>query len=111
MAEQAMQQLKAQGIEIVGSEFGEPGEFYPEGNNLFVIVPTKNELTFPQGKIFSKSYLLGISSDSGKTWTFVEGAGMKIKQPWTRCSPSCRKNLSYLPRKSRDYSQQHVVAV
>jgi hypothetical protein len=33
----------------------------------------------PKGKFIVKSYLLGISSDNGKTWKFVDGAGLDDK--------------------------------
>ncbi|WP_020470111.1 hypothetical protein [Zavarzinella formosa] len=75
--ETAMKTIKAQGLEIKNASSGDPGEFYTEGKNTFVIIPTKMELTFPMGIIRTKSYLLGISPDDGKTWTFLDGSGLQ----------------------------------
>lgn len=77
--EAVSKQLKSQGIEIKGTEIGEPGEFLAEGNNLFVVIPTTNDFKLPQGTARGKSYILGISGDSGKNWTFIEGAGLRDK--------------------------------
>lgn len=47
-----------------------------EGNNTFVLVPTVLEVYIASNKvkIITRPYLLGISSDTGKTWKFVGGA-------------------------------------
>lgn len=91
--ETGMKQLKEQGIVFKDSKLGEPSEFYPEGSNLFVVIPTKNEMAFPKGKLISKSYLLGISSDSGKSWTFVDGAGMANKAAMLKILPKLPAKL------------------
>ena len=78
--EAAMGTLKGQGITIKSYTVGEPGPFLAEGDNTFVVVPSKLEMSIPGGKALAKSYLLGISSDEGKTWKFVDGAGMSNKE-------------------------------
>ena len=77
--EALMKQIKDKGFVITKYEIGDPGEFYTEGDNTFIVLPTKLEMTFPKGKILSKSYLLGISSDKAKTWGFIDGAGLEGK--------------------------------
>jgi hypothetical protein len=74
--ETGMKQLKEQGFAFRSLEVGEPGEFLAEGKNTFVVVPTTTEMTVPGGKMTIKSYLLGISPDGGKAWTFVDGNGI-----------------------------------
>src|SRR5439155_27208216 len=71
------QALKAQGITVKSFKVGEPGDFLSEGGNTFVVVPTVMEMTFPGGKAIGKSYVLAISSDGGKSWKFVDGAGIE----------------------------------
>jgi hypothetical protein len=85
--------LKAQGIAFKSYNVGDPGEFMSEGNNTFVIVPTVLELTFTGGKAIGKSYLLGISSDEGKTWKFGDGAGLAKKESRDRILPKLPAKL------------------
>jgi hypothetical protein len=74
--EAGMKQLKEKGFAFHSVEVGEPGEFLVEGKNTFVVVPTTTEMTAPRGKMVVKSYLLGISPDGGKAWTFIDGHGL-----------------------------------
>lgn len=100
LSQEAMKQIKAKGLEITGCKLGDPGEFYPEGENLFVIIPTENEMTFAKGKILSKSYLLGVSSDKGQTWTFVEGAGIQSQEERDKVLPKLPEKLAF-PKKEQ----------
>jgi hypothetical protein len=61
------------GITFRFYKVGEPRQFVAQGTNTFVIVPDKMGLRSPDGNLVVRSYLLGISADGGKTWTFVEG--------------------------------------
>src|SRR5438067_3067914 len=70
-----MKQMKEQGITIKAYHVGEPGEFLTEGGNTFVVIPTRMEMAFAGGKLVTKSYLLGIIPQGGKTWKFVDGTG------------------------------------
>jgi hypothetical protein len=78
--ESSLKKMKSQGFALKRFEIGEPGEFFVEGDNVFVVVPTKIEMIFSAGTIRSKSYLLGISSDGKKTWSFVDGAGLRSEE-------------------------------
>lgn len=70
-----MNQMKANGVTLKAYGVGEPGTFHVEGNNTFVVIPTTLKMTIPNGKMSTKSFLLGISPDKGKSWKFVDGAG------------------------------------
>jgi hypothetical protein len=76
MTQTQMEQLKAQMIVIKEFKLGEVGAFHSEGAWTFVLIPTSMELTFSGGKIRTKSYLLGLSADQGKSWKFADGAGI-----------------------------------
>ena len=47
--------------------------------DMFGILPATLQMSFPQGTLTQKSYLLGISTDKGKTWKFADGAGMDAR--------------------------------
>jgi|TARA_B100000959_G_C14983853_1_gene624702 hypothetical protein len=73
------------------------GKFHVEGGNTYVVIPTDNEMLFPDGKITAKGYLLGISSDRGKTWMFADEAGIKDKTIRAKVLPKLPRNLK-LPK-------------
>jgi hypothetical protein len=46
------------------------------GDESFAVVPYDLEMTLPAGRALVRTWLLGISSDQGKTWTFVDGGNL-----------------------------------
>ncbi len=93
-----MKQMKKDGFAIKSNTIGEPSEMLTEGVNTFVVVPTTLEMTSPNGTLSSKSYLLGISPDKGKTWKFVSGSGIDNPQMRLRVLPKLPPKLK-LPEK------------
>jgi hypothetical protein len=75
-----MKSMADMGIKITAYEVGEPGEALSEGGYNFVVVPTVMEMKFPGTKVVHKTYLLGLSSDNGKTWKLVDGAKLEDKE-------------------------------
>jgi hypothetical protein len=88
-----MKQLKEKGFSFRSVEVGEPAEFVEEEKTTFVVVPTTTEMTAPGGKILVKSYLLGISPDGGKAWTFVDGNGMGTAEKREKVLPKLPERL------------------
>ncbi|OWK40794.1 hypothetical protein [Fimbriiglobus ruber] len=99
-AEAAMKQLAAKGFAIKKYEVGEPDKFYTEGDNTFVVLPAVLHMALPVGKIRTKSYLLGISSDGGKTWKFLDGTSLQRKEFRERVLPKMPADLK-LPEMSK----------
>jgi hypothetical protein len=73
-AKSALKGYKDKGVEIKNATAGEPTEPLKGGSELYAVIPTTTEMTAPQGKVISKGYMIGVSSDQGKTWRFVHGA-------------------------------------
>lgn len=92
--EAGMKQFKEKGYTFRSLTVGEPGEMLTEGPNTFVVVPTVTEITTPDGKSTLKSYLLGISPDDGKTWTFVSGDGLGTAEERQRLLPKLPRALA-----------------
>lgn len=78
--EAIMKTLKSQGFEMTSNKVSDPGEIVKEDGKSYIIVPTLAEMKAPQGKMRIKGYLLGISSDDGKNWKFLDGAGLGNKE-------------------------------
>jgi len=72
--------MKAHGNAILGAEVSEPKEVVPRGDKQFAIVPMITRMQVPEGTLHFKGFLIAISEDRGKTWTFIDGAGL-VKEP------------------------------
>jgi hypothetical protein len=73
VSKEMMDASKKQGIEILSAEVGEPKEAVPVGNELFATVPFAVVLKMPNGKVKQESTVVGISTDNGANWKFVNG--------------------------------------
>lgn len=51
-----------------------PGQGVQAGKEIHVVVPMQMVMKRPEGRLLVRSYLIGGSSDGGRTWTFVDGA-------------------------------------
>lgn len=90
----AMRRMRQSGVAIVGYKIGEPGPVMAEGKYSFCVVPATLEMNVPKARLVSKSYLLGISSDAGKTWKFLDGAGLKDLEMRNRVLPKLPAGLT-----------------
>lgn len=71
-----------------------PGPFQTVGKETFAVVPTTLEMTLKDiGTIRSKGYLLGVSPDNGKTWKYLDGAGLKAKGERQKVLPGIHEKL------------------
>jgi hypothetical protein len=71
-----MEQMKAQKISIVSYKVEAPAEVVGSGSDHAAVVPATLEMKGPGMKLKQKSYLLAISSDDGKSWSFVDGSDL-----------------------------------
>jgi hypothetical protein len=76
MLRRSNEDLKAQGSAILGAEVGEPKEVVMVGDREYAIVPMIVRVQVPQGRLRMNGYLVAISENRGKTWTFIDGAGL-----------------------------------
>ena len=76
LLQSGMQKMKSNGVAVTGVKVGSPSGFQAAGADLFAIIPTAMELTVPGGKLTQKSFVVGVSPDTGATWFFADGNGM-----------------------------------
>lgn len=72
--ESGTKDMKAKGVEIRKVTVDKPGEIVKKRDESFVVVPFLIELKAPGGKLFQKSYVIGVSNDRGKSWKFINGS-------------------------------------
>jgi hypothetical protein len=90
---------KTKGYEFRSAKVGETSQVVAGGDKLFAVVPLTLEIKLPDGTLTLSSFLLGISADKGKTWTFINGdkAHDEEIQTWLPDLPPSLK----LPDKSK----------
>jgi hypothetical protein len=93
-----MKNLKDMGFKFKSHTVGKPHEPVIDGKTAYLVLPTTLELTTPDSKIVTESYLLGMTTDGGKTWVFVDGAGMEQKAIKDKVFPKLPEGLK-LPEK------------
>lgn len=91
--EKLTKDMKANGLAFASYDAGEPGEFQTEGDNTFSIVPTRLEISGVDVRIVTNNYVLGISRNGGRSWTFIEGSGLKDKKAAAKVLPKLPATL------------------
>jgi hypothetical protein len=91
------EEMKKQGSAILSAEVAEPKEVIKSGKRRFAIVPMTVRMKVPEGTMRSQGYLLAISMDEGKTWTFIDGSGL-TKEKLAQLLPDAPSQLT-LPSK------------
>src|SRR5205823_13888599 len=91
--------MQARGSAILGDEVGEPKEVVTARHNHLVIVPITVQVRVSNGTVRWKGFLIAVSEDRGKTWTFVDGAGLvgepgKEKEKLAQILPDFPSQLS-----------------
>ena len=91
--EKIAKDMNANGLAFESYTVGEPGDFHNEGGNTYSIVPTKLAITSADSRIVTNNFLLGISSNGGRSWTFIEGSGLKDKKVVAKVLPKLPATL------------------
>ncbi len=65
--------MKAKGFALRSVKVDEPSEPVVAGAEQYVVVPFLLEMKAPGGRLLQKAFVIGVSGDTGKTWTFVNG--------------------------------------
>jgi hypothetical protein len=68
-------EMKAKGQGFHSMSVSRPQKIVRSKGNLYTIVPEHLLMKTPQGMLRSESFLVGVSGDNGRTWTFIDGAG------------------------------------
>lgn len=73
------EQMAAQGVSYRLVTVRTPEKAVATPGGLMTVVPMTVEMNVPGGRLKKKSFLIGVSDDDGRTWTFVDGANINPK--------------------------------
>lgn len=65
--------IENRGFTYMSVKTGDAGQPVISDGRAYVVVPFELEMATPKGRGLISSYLLGISPDDGKTWSFIDG--------------------------------------
>src|SRR5262249_31172947 len=74
IVEKGLAQMKAQGLAFKTVVVSKPSQIVHAGTQTQAILPMNVVMSAPKGEIHTTSHLLGVSSDGGKSWTFIDAA-------------------------------------
>lgn len=70
-----MDELDKKGVELTSADVGEVMQLVSTPTEMYCIIPQYIRMHTTESKLYSRSHLLGISTDKGKTWTFLDANG------------------------------------
>ena len=74
----AMSQTQSAQFRIESVTVGEPRDLIQVKTEKYVIVPTTMKMKVPEGLLVGEAFMIGISSDGGRNWTFVDSGGRSM---------------------------------
>ncbi len=97
---QAMNSMKNEGFIVMEIKHKHPSEFLKKGKELQCTITQVFIMKTPQGKIESQYSLIGISSDNGQNWSFIDTSG-KDKATMLKYFPNLHKDIIIKPKKQK----------
>lgn len=67
--------MEAEGVVIISSTASPPTQILHDGGAIFAVVPVTTKVKATGGTFQTEGSLIGISSDGGTNWTFVDATG------------------------------------
>jgi hypothetical protein len=74
---QGVSEQEAAGGFLVSSTPGEPTQIIENSGSTYAVIPTTMKIKTPEGLFQASGCMIGISTDNGQNWTFVDAGGKK----------------------------------
>ena len=78
--ESGRRQMASDETQFLRTDIGEPHAVIQGSAMLFTFVPETIHMTVRGGRLIQKSFLLGVSTNQGQAWTFIDAAGL-VRHP------------------------------
>jgi|SRR5215831_2996778 len=70
-----MQSMNAQHVELLSATCAAPSQFVSDATGIYAVVPVTTRIKAEEGVFQTEGALVGISTDGGQNWTFVDATG------------------------------------
>lgn len=102
---EGMKKMNAEGAAIIKVEIEHPKEKVKTKKYFYAIVQQKLTIKVPGGLLHQKAHLLGISSDEGKNWTFLDTTKLD-KKKLQRLLPDWKDEIK-IPSRTKPTFEKH----
>ena len=75
-----MKEMEAEGVVVLSSTAGAPTQIVHASGSIYAVLPTTLKAKAQDGVFQTESSMIGISSDNGATWTFIDAGGKDQKE-------------------------------
>lgn len=72
---QESSEMLSDNMQLVSNTVGEPRDFVQVESESYAIVPSTIRIRVPEGMLVGEAFMIGISTDGGQNWTFVDSGG------------------------------------
>ncbi len=70
-----LEQTEAEGVTVLSSAIGTPTQIIQDAGSIYAVIPNTLKVKAQAGTFQTESTLIGVSTDNGANWTFVDASG------------------------------------
>ncbi len=93
-----IKEMEAEGVVVLSSTAGAPTQIIHLSGSIYAVVPTTLKVKALDGIFQTESSMIGISSDNGTSWSFID-AGGKDRSQLKGFLPDAADKLNLPPEK------------
>ena len=93
-----MKEMETEGVVVLSSTAGAPTQIIQVSGSVYAVIPTTLKVKAQDGIFQTESSMIGISSDGGASWTFID-AGGKDRTELKSLLPGVGDKLSLPPER------------
>jgi hypothetical protein len=75
-----MKEMETEGVVVLSSTAGAPTQIIQVSGSVYAVLPTTLKVKAQDGIFQTESSMIGISSDGGANWTFIDAGGKDRSQ-------------------------------
>jgi len=75
-----LKEMETEGVVLLSSTAGDPTQFVHDAGTIYAVMPVTLKVKAKDGVFQSEGGLIGISSDGGANWTFIDASGKDQKE-------------------------------
>ena len=93
-----IKEMEAEGVTVLSSTTGAPRQIVEISGSIYAVLPTALKVKAKDGTFQTESSMIGISSDQGTNWTFID-AGGKDRTQLRNILPEAADKLNLPPER------------
>ena len=93
-----LKEMESEGVVLLSSTSGAPTQFIHDSGSIYAVLPIALKVKAQDGIFQSDGSMIGISSDGGVNWTFIDASGKDLSE-LKKIIPGIADKLSLPPPK------------